>query len=98
VQTKYGTWGYALTKVPEDPYHELDNAAAAAAGAEFDGSKAVFEIAPLQASTLQGRASPSRLRLGSSNSAGGAAKGPSRLFSWCLMSLLVLCQQLFVSP
>jgi hypothetical protein len=94
VESKYGTWGYALTKIPADPYRELDAAAAAAADAGFDGSNAVFEIAPLQPATLQGRASPSRLRLGASTSAGVGVRGPSWVVSWCVLLLAVLGQQI----
>lgn len=100
VETKFGTWGYALTKVPADPYHELDGTAAAAADLNFDGSKAVFEIAPLQPSTLQGRVSPSsRLRLGGSNSAGTAAGagGCSWAVRWWVLLLALLVQHLLIS-
>jgi hypothetical protein len=97
-EAQYGTWGYALTQVPQDPYHELDaTAAAAGAGAEPDGSQAVFEIAPLQTLTLQGRSSPSRARLGASNSA--VAVGGASRASWvvcCCMLLLLLLGQLAV--
>ncbi|WIA36759.1 hypothetical protein OEZ86_008025 [Tetradesmus obliquus] len=99
VETKFGTWGYALTKVPADPYHELDGTAAAAADLNFDGSKAVFEIAPLQPSTLQGRVSPSsRLRLGGSNSAGTAAGagGCSWAVRWWVLLLALLVQHLLI--
>jgi hypothetical protein len=92
-EAQYGTWGYALTQVPQDPYHELDDAAAAAGtGADFDGFQAVFEIAPLQASTLQGRASPSRAKLGASNSAAGGASQPSWVVCWCVVLLVLLGQ------
>jgi hypothetical protein len=92
-EAQYGTWGYALTHIPQDPYHELDAAAAAAGtGAEFDGSRAVFEIAPLQTSTLQGRASPSRPRLGASNSAGGGVSRPGWVVCWCTLLLVLLGQ------
>jgi hypothetical protein len=92
-EAKYGSWGYALTKVPQDPYNELDAAAAAdGTGVELDGSQAMFEIAPLQQSALQGRASASRGRLGASTSAGGGTRGPSWVVTWSVLLLLPLGQ------